>query len=30
MDAMQPERWHVLTYGDEEGDLFMVGDVPLE
>ncbi|KAI9099205.1 hypothetical protein K1719_024972 [Acacia pycnantha] len=26
----QPERWHVLTYEDEEGDLIMVGDIPWE
>ncbi|WJX85240.1 Iaa20p [Trifolium repens] len=30
MDGVQPERCHVLTYEDEEGDLVMVGDVPLE
>ncbi|CAI8615271.1 unnamed protein product [Vicia faba] len=28
MDQVQPERCHVLTYEDEEGDLVMVGDVP--
>ncbi|XLT09382.1 hypothetical protein HN51_055175 [Arachis hypogaea] len=28
--VVQPgERCHVLTYEDEEGDLVMVGDVPL-
>ncbi|XP_058740481.1 auxin-responsive protein IAA20-like [Vicia villosa] len=30
MDEVQPERCHVLTYEDEEGDLVMVGDVPWE
>ncbi|KAK4282631.1 hypothetical protein QN277_013986 [Acacia crassicarpa] len=30
MDGVQPERCHVLTYEDEEGDLVMVGDVPWE
>ncbi|KAF7818070.1 auxin-responsive protein IAA30 [Senna tora] len=30
MDGVQPERCHVLTYEDEEGDLIMVGDVPWE
>ncbi|XP_004494479.1 auxin-responsive protein IAA30 [Cicer arietinum] len=30
MDRVQPERCHVLTYEDEEGDLVMVGDVPWE
>ncbi|CAL0300183.1 unnamed protein product [Lupinus luteus] len=28
MDRVQPERCHVLTYEDGEGDLIMVGDVP--
>ncbi|KAG4983271.1 hypothetical protein AAZX31_10G130200 [Glycine max] len=30
MDGVQPERCHVLTYEDGEGDLIMVGDVPWE
>ncbi|KAI4349814.1 hypothetical protein L6164_010367 [Bauhinia variegata] len=30
MDGVQPERCHVLTYEDEEGDFLMVGDVPWE
>ncbi|KAK7337599.1 hypothetical protein VNO77_18181 [Canavalia gladiata] len=30
MNGVQPERCHVLTYEDEEGDLVMVGDVPWE
>ena len=30
MDGVQPDRCHVLTYEDEEGDLVMVGDVPWE
>ncbi|KAK7259102.1 hypothetical protein RIF29_24699 [Crotalaria pallida] len=28
MDGVHPERCHVLTYEDEEGDFVMVGDVP--
>ena len=30
VDTMHPEKCHVLTYEDEEGDLMMVGDVPWE
>ncbi|KAE9589518.1 putative transcription factor interactor and regulator AUX-IAA family [Lupinus albus] len=30
MDRVQPERCHVLTYEDGEGDLVMVGDIPWE
>ncbi|KHN00245.1 Auxin-responsive protein IAA30 [Glycine soja] len=30
MDGVQPDRCHVLTYEDGEGDLIMVGDVPWE
>ncbi|XP_050266518.1 auxin-responsive protein IAA20 isoform X2 [Quercus robur] len=30
VDTMHPEKRHVLTYEDEEGDLMMVGDVPWE
>lgn len=30
MDRVHPEKFHVLTYEDEEGDLMMVGDVPWE
>ncbi|KAK7278113.1 hypothetical protein RJT34_23138 [Clitoria ternatea] len=30
MDGVHPDRCHVLTYEDGEGDLIMVGDVPWE
>jgi auxin-responsive protein IAA len=30
VDGEHPEKCHVLTYEDEEGDLMMVGDVPWE
>ncbi|KAG2697869.1 hypothetical protein I3760_07G125300 [Carya illinoinensis] len=30
VDRVHPEKFHVLTYEDEEGDLMMVGDVPWE
>ncbi|KAE8008402.1 hypothetical protein FH972_004918 [Carpinus fangiana] len=30
VDRVHPEKCHVLTYEDEEGDLMMVGDVPWE
>jgi auxin-responsive protein IAA len=30
VDGEHPEKCHVLTYEDEEGDLMTAGDVPWE